>query len=102
INICFDEPLVDEPATEWNLVQHMVERPPAQASRDGSGTVIEISAKRPLVIVSGLSRTEAALVAPLLREWKRPVVLEGVSGLRGRADFSSMEIKGGKLDGFSF
>ncbi|HMN69052.1 MAG TPA: hypothetical protein PKC28_10980 [Bdellovibrionales bacterium] len=50
--------------------------------------------REPLVIVSGLRAKEAERVAPLLREWNRPVFAEGTSRLRGR--LGENEIRGGE------
>ncbi len=88
INVCFDEPLVDEVVTDWSV------RAEEFHTRIEPGEVAEISSARPLVVASGLSSTEAQWIAPLLNSWGRPVYAEATSQLRGHAELAGLEIRG--------
>lgn len=78
VNVSFKEPLIDEKIGEWTISSGPFRRHAPSAEN------VEISARSPLVLVSGLSPAEAENLLPTLLRWRRPVYAESTSQLRGR------------------
>jgi 2-succinyl-5-enolpyruvyl-6-hydroxy-3-cyclohexene-1-carboxylate synthase len=94
VNISFDEPLLEGEFLAWNL-KSAASRSTALASA-GRDNKAFLEMKKPLVIVGGLSSSEAEKVLPILSAWKRPLYLEGPSRLRGSEALKDFEIRGGE------
>lgn len=78
LNVCFDEPLVDEDIADWSWPEAGIrERPAGTASHPS-----EFNGRTPLVILGSLSAEEAPIVREALSVLRRPVYAEGPSGLR--------------------
>jgi len=93
VNVCFDEPLIDGAVEEWSAGLRNDAIAPKTRPRPCNGS---IGVKKPLVIAGRLSAMEAALLAPVLARWQRPVYLEGLSQLRGHSELAHLEIRGGE------
>ena len=91
VNVCFDEPLIDQPNPRWSCAPEDPTAPPAA----GSTRAATLAARRPLIIASGLTTAEAARVKPWLAGCGRPLWLEATSQLRGDPDLAELEITGG-------
>lgn len=89
LNICFDEPLIDAPVESLQCEKVPVENRSAAVS--GAQQSLALATQYPLVIVGGLSGEREAIVAQL-KSWRRPLVLEAPSGLRGHPDLNELEI----------
>lgn len=101
LNVCFDEPLVDEPAERF--------LPPAP---DAGGKDAELwmsttqaraacdvffsRCSNPLILVSSLDAADAASIAPWLAAQPCPVYLEAVSQLRGHPDLQDHALCSGE------
>lgn len=120
INICFDEPLVDEEVSEWWVEQwgqmesmnHELSSGfnssllcfpgPLENSVPSTDHQVRINQfltrdLRPLVIVGRLSREEdRCLVESVLLSWKLPVYLEAPSGLRESEKLCSLRLESGE------
>lgn len=90
LNICFDEPLLDGESAAWDKAP-----PPISTFKNSNASPIEIKIRRPLVILSGLNRDQSLLLLPLLLKWKRPVLCEATSQLRGHPGLKDLEIHSG-------
>jgi 2-succinyl-5-enolpyruvyl-6-hydroxy-3-cyclohexene-1-carboxylate synthase len=100
INVCFDEPLVDEPLTEISF--------PAAGVPDGPESWMDEkkardictdffrSVRYPLVVVSSLDPEEARALAPWLASLECPLYLEAVSQLRGHRDLQEFSLHAGE------
>jgi 2-succinyl-5-enolpyruvyl-6-hydroxy-3-cyclohexene-1-carboxylate synthase len=95
INVCFDEPLLDEELKPWTWPAgedlSTARAPDTTASLGNLQGV-----RRPLVIASGLPEWHLPSILPKLKSWQRPVYLEAPSGLRGHPDLADLEIRGGE------
>lgn len=106
INICLDEPLIDEPIDDLELTPR-----PARASFTGQSPFsvsagVEWAALRltrflrsegTLAVVVGTleTREEREAVAKFLKELRAPVYLECTSGLRERSDLRDFALRSG-------
>jgi 2-succinyl-5-enolpyruvyl-6-hydroxy-3-cyclohexene-1-carboxylate synthase len=93
INVCFDEPLIDEPIPELRFSN--LHRPPGL----GSLLAPESEGPRllaPLVIVGPLSVEQADRVAPLLAKLGAPIYAESLSNLRGHPAIQSLLVQSGE------
>jgi len=91
LNVSFDEPLLGGEFVAWNLTAQKV------ATRPQPSTPPKFMETRsPLVIVGGLTAEEAERVEPVLKNWKRPLYLEGPSRLRGIESLENFELRGGE------
>ncbi|MGE0527993.1 MAG: 2-succinyl-5-enolpyruvyl-6-hydroxy-3-cyclohexene-1-carboxylic-acid synthase [Bdellovibrionales bacterium] len=95
LNVCFDEPLLAGTPASWVLLNDEDARIPSSGPED-FGAVPTPHFRKPLVIVGGLTSAEARLVAPVLKSWRRPLYLEGISQLRGRPELHAWELEGGE------
>lgn len=87
VNVCFDEPLLDEvphPFHWWSA--------PTREREAHEFDCPRVHLREPLVIVGGLPPLQARKVRQLLREWRRPVYLEAPSQLRGHPELADLEI----------
>lgn len=83
LNVCFDEPLIDERVNSWRM--------PESRMAERQEPVVDLSAlkkfqervKCPLILVGGVPSPRRALVLEWLKKQKAPIYLEGTSGLRG-------------------
>ncbi|MGZ3722596.1 MAG: 2-succinyl-5-enolpyruvyl-6-hydroxy-3-cyclohexene-1-carboxylic-acid synthase [Bdellovibrionales bacterium] len=94
INVCFDEPLIDSTA---NMVGASPNRtyknvPFAQAADTERLAEVHLPGKHPLILVGGLPPEFRNETVAVLKKWRRPVVLEGPSNLRGHPELSDWEI----------
>ena len=102
LNVCFDEPLIDEPVEAWSVLAG------AEASTVGSKVVDEtvgalagvsralLRARHPIVIVGGLdAEAERVAVRGLLLKLGAPVYAESTSGLREDPVLDSLLLKSG-------
>ncbi|OFZ31703.1 MAG: 2-succinyl-5-enolpyruvyl-6-hydroxy-3-cyclohexene-1-carboxylic-acid synthase [Bdellovibrionales bacterium RIFCSPHIGHO2_01_FULL_40_29] len=88
LNVCFDEPLIDDSSLKPNLkvsVLHSHANPIAPKS-------VLSTLKKPLVIVSELAPLQKNEVIEFLKKLKAPVYLEALSQLRGHSDLNSYRI----------
>lgn len=92
VNVCFDEPLLDQACGGWSVKANV---PPAKNS-DQREKSAAITAKKPLVILSGLNTGAALELVPLLQKWGRPIWAEGTSKLRRHPGLNELEILGGE------
>lgn len=90
INICFDEPLLDEEVSDWSVD---LKRPTLPMLKTKS--VKNIKIENPLIIVSSLDSDDRAFVKNILLSWNYPLYLEGTSGLRGDKDLQHLALLGG-------
>ncbi len=104
INICFAEPLLDDATVRSLDWQSSLVPPPIASCSSGVSSVLpsvdlstplEISMRRPLVIVSGLAASARADVLRWLQDLRRPVWAEATSGLRGHPTLLPFELQGG-------
>jgi len=92
INVCFDEPLIDEeiPAVDFEkLPSHPTKAPP----------LVPIATKavnQPLVIVGPLSTDEAKELAPHLEKLGAPIYAETLSNLRNEGSLQKLFIRSGE------
>lgn len=93
VNVCFDEPLLDQVCEKWSV---KAIASPAPENRGRKEKPVAIAAKKPLVILSGLNVGVALELVPLLQKWGRPVWAEGTSKLRRHPGLSELEILGGE------
>jgi len=97
LNISFDEPLIDGPVemvpASFSLERSDKEKEAGTFSRTAVARV-EIAGSRPLILVGGLPAVWREQVVEILRSWKRPVLLEAPSNLRGDPRLLDYEIRG--------
>ena len=91
LNVCFDEPLLDEPNAPWTWPAG----PPSVANEPAPTGTAPFTSTRPLIVVGGLTADEADAVLPHLLRWNRPLLLEGTSQLRGAPELNALELRGG-------
>lgn len=77
INLCFEDPLREQ----------------AQAQSSATSALIIQDVRKPIIIVSGLTARQAQETVPLLRSWRRPVVLESTSQLRHHRELQNCEFQ---------
>jgi len=109
LNVCFDEPLIDEPARplkpvsiaptpEIALRRWGLSGPQAvtgEILRAGFARFLEGKTK-PLLLVGTLTADESQQVKPFLEKWPGPVYCEGTSGLR-EVNHESQLISGDRM-----
>jgi 2-succinyl-5-enolpyruvyl-6-hydroxy-3-cyclohexene-1-carboxylate synthase len=104
LNICFDEPLIDEP---FDCIQFE----PTSSKKNKKASVpmvmntmvmnkkildIKNNFSKPLVIVSGLSNENKQKIKQELLRLNAPLYLESTSGLKGDPDLDPMVLKSGE------
>ncbi|MEK7356438.1 MAG: 2-succinyl-5-enolpyruvyl-6-hydroxy-3-cyclohexene-1-carboxylic-acid synthase [Bdellovibrionota bacterium] len=113
VNVCFDEPLIDEPIETFEIVGRTSAEEAADvlgrvrgASRSGLTASAEWAALRltrflrsqdPLLVVVGSleSDDEREAVLRFLTKLRAPVYLEGTSGLRERSELAPFALRSG-------
>lgn len=98
INVCFDEPLIDQETVDLvSVFSQKVDLTPIKASlRPADPKAIQnffSRSKRPLVIVSGSAGFDHGLVAKTLRETRLPIFFESTSGLKSDSAFEKQEVE---------
>ena len=78
LNVCFQEPLLDAKIQPWNWLAG------AFSPESATAKTVALAERRPLVIVSGLTPSQARRVQPWLEACQRPVFIEATSQLRGK------------------
>lgn len=91
INVCIDEPLIDEPIPETFFEEAQQPRRQSQPLVWTQGLDLD----RPLILVGSLTPEERPLVEKFLLRMNCPVWLESLSGLRGVDSLKSLALKGG-------
>jgi 2-succinyl-5-enolpyruvyl-6-hydroxy-3-cyclohexene-1-carboxylate synthase len=87
INVCFDEPLLDESVSEWFWPTAPV------VNGDMSLAILDNQAiNKPVILVGSLNRQRAAEVQVELLKWRRPVYLEATSQLRGSPALAALSV----------
>ena len=100
LNVCFDEPLVDGPATMTLSAAEPAARRPepwmdtAEARRTCGNFFDRV--RRPLVLVSSLSAADAHHLAPWLASLSSPLYLEAVSQLRNHRNLQEFSLHAGE------
>lgn len=89
INICFDEPLIDEEAEKTNFEVNDYSYPVNDNSNSEQLFSFQQSAKYPVVIVSHLTREQANFTLPIIDKLKLPVYVESHSNMP-RQPFSQL------------
>lgn len=92
INVCFDEPLIDEEIPQIDF--HGNPRISAPSQKFLSTAVQKIS--DPVVIVGRLTEEQVEIVVPHLVRWNAPVYAEGISQLRGDPRLKDLLLLGGE------
>lgn len=106
LNVCFDEPLIDEPLEPWTLEEKTTPADFSGTSRFATSAGTEWAALRltkflrtagTLVTVVGTLETDAEreATARFLKRLGAPVYLEATSGLRERADLRELALRSG-------
>lgn len=102
LNVCFDEPLLDEPLPQLkpldpresqeplNTGSSAILGSPSSAMRD-----FQQKCKNPLVIIGGLSPAERQFVLPILSDYPGAFLIESLSGLRGHKSLEASRIQSG-------
>jgi len=85
LNVCFDEPLIDEAITNWAAKPSVLSPVEEDTDTDDKKTLtaFQQTTKRPLILVGGISAARRELVFNWLKKQNCPMYLEGTSGLRG-------------------
>ncbi len=101
INVCFTEPLLDEPLTAKtyeikNFVSHQVCSSQTLALQRKS-ILNFLKNKKSLVAIVGPLDADQNAISEFLRGLKIPIYAEALSGLRERKDLDSQLIKSGEL-----
>lgn len=85
LNVCFDEPLIDEAMASWRAPESNVTVSEEMADSEDKNSLLAFqqNTKRPLILVGGLAASRRQSVFDWLKLQKCPLYLEGTSGLRG-------------------
>ncbi len=99
VNICFEEPLVDRPASNRKYsiakIQNFSEKRESLENKFSSWSQeMAQNLSRPLVVVGGLRPEHRPLVLQWLKKTGACVYLETLSGLRGHPELEAWELKG--------
>jgi 2-succinyl-5-enolpyruvyl-6-hydroxy-3-cyclohexene-1-carboxylate synthase len=92
INVCFDEPLIDDEISEIDFHGHAKIKAPSQ--KFSSTAVQKIT--DPVVVVGRLTEEQVEVVVPYLVRWNAPVYAEGISQLRGDPRLKHLLLSGGE------
>ena len=91
INLCFDEPLVDEPVAKWSCSDGPKKEKPQKQLESYEGS---LNFEKSFVIVGGLKEVERENIASQLKSIDVPIFLEAASGLRGLASLEDKILLG--------
>jgi 2-succinyl-5-enolpyruvyl-6-hydroxy-3-cyclohexene-1-carboxylate synthase len=92
INVCFDEPLIDEEISELDLSQIPKTSRKISAFAQTQSRVMN----QPLVIAGPLSISQAEQIAPYLEKLGAPIYAESLSNLRGKTSLDHLFLKSGE------
>jgi 2-succinyl-5-enolpyruvyl-6-hydroxy-3-cyclohexene-1-carboxylate synthase len=95
VNVCFDEPLLESTVASWAWPPE-AEPAPKPARAESGVSDVSFGSRNPLIVVGGLAAADRAMVLEWLRAWRRPLYLEGPSGLRGHPALQAWEIRAGE------
>lgn len=96
INICFEEPLLDEEISSWSLpTTASVSEAPWEEIIDEKFNEFLSTVKSPLVIVGSLPRAQVNDVVSVLEKIDWPIYAEGHSGMRELPQFQSRLFRAG-------
>jgi 2-succinyl-5-enolpyruvyl-6-hydroxy-3-cyclohexene-1-carboxylate synthase len=100
LNVCFDEPLIDEVVSALQFSSKPLAKSMTKSKADSfekpMGLTSKTKMQQPLAIVSGLSDCHRSLVIQTLLRLKIPVYAEALSGLRGCQEIAPLLLKGGE------
>lgn len=110
VNICFSEPLIDDEVVPVRMVKVAGTSASAKEGSDFADKFLGLAseknmnwrsffekAKRPLIVVGGLSQSYRGAVLEWLLQAQQPMILEAHSGLRQNAELSHLKICSGDL-----
>lgn len=89
LNICFDEPILDEPVTSWEPQFQLKKRDMPKL-----GSLQEKNVDQPLVVLGPLKETEYEALVPHLLRWNAPIYAEALSQLKGDPRLQSLLLQG--------
>jgi 2-succinyl-5-enolpyruvyl-6-hydroxy-3-cyclohexene-1-carboxylate synthase len=96
INVCFDEPLLDQEALVIASQQqvNVTIKKTSESDKDNFNSTIKnfCQNKKPLVILSGIEEKDHQLIIKFLNKIKSPIFIEGTSGLRNHPDLDSFSL----------
>jgi 2-succinyl-5-enolpyruvyl-6-hydroxy-3-cyclohexene-1-carboxylate synthase len=95
LNVCFDEPLLDEPVLKWKSTLGVPTEDEKPAVNLEPFKKFSQQLKKPLILVGGLPEDIRKNVCEWLHIQSCPVYLEACSGLRGARELSRLEIRAG-------
>jgi 2-succinyl-5-enolpyruvyl-6-hydroxy-3-cyclohexene-1-carboxylate synthase len=93
INVCFDEPLIDEVLPEIDFSQASVA---TFAKAPGLQPTLARIADQPVVIAGPMSLKEAEEIRPILEKLGAPIYAEGLSNLRRFSSLQKLFLKSGE------
>lgn len=88
-NVCFDEPLIDGIAGDWQQAPAPEIRKPEPPKLNFLGM------RKPLILLGGLTSREAEQILPKLKSYGRPIYAEAPSKLRGHPELKTLTVKAG-------
>jgi 2-succinyl-5-enolpyruvyl-6-hydroxy-3-cyclohexene-1-carboxylate synthase len=83
LNVCFDEPLLDEKLSAWSASPSELAMPSDAPVNLQPLLEIHEKSQRPLILVGGVAPSRREFVYTWLKKQNCPIYLEGTSGLRG-------------------
>ncbi len=101
INVCFQEPLVDQEfseVTDFSRPSTILRKEKVSQPKYFDQFLVEnqIQLERPLIILSGMNQKESENVAQLLQNYEGPIFAEALSRLKNHPLLKSKLIKGGE------
>lgn len=93
VNVAFDEPLVDEPLTEWSAPLHAAVMDSSLKLETAKLSSFAARVTKPLILVGGLSLRARPMVLEWLRRQEVPILAEAPSGLRGHPAIAPLELR---------
>lgn len=90
LNICFEEPAVEEAPHCFPSPQKKEAGLPVASLKEWDA--FQHNLKRPLAIVSTLAQKDRAQVIDFLEKWNAPVYIEGVSGIRTEKRLETLRV----------
>ena len=89
LNVCFDEPVLDETVTAWEPQFQLRKRELPKL-----GSLQKKTLNQPLVILGPLKESEFESLVPHLLRWQAPIYAEGMSQLKGDSRLQSLLLQG--------
>ncbi len=93
LNVCFEEPLLDEPVE--NISQKHVALPLSKQIISAK-QLLPLQLKNSLVIVGALNEKNRAQVIQNLLRWQTPIYAEALSGIRGEPSLQHLLLQSGE------